>query len=171
MGLVVRDGALYFFFATVCNLIAFSMNLLPASLSYYRSFATPFASFAVTTMGQRVFLNLRLIDAGPAGPGAQPTSPRHSAAPRVPSPLTPSPPTMPDSLSTEKSRDSSLSRQTKADSWSKEGAYVTEPDVCSSEVCMIVRAESGDDNSRIETFNWTPQTDTDIEAFTGPHTK
>jgi hypothetical protein len=61
MTCIFRDGILYFLFVTVANIIALGMNLTPASLSYYRSFATPFSSFAVVVGGERVFLNLRLM--------------------------------------------------------------------------------------------------------------
>jgi len=61
MTCIFRDGVLYFLFVTIANIIALGMNLTPASLSYYRSFATPFSSFAVVVGGERVFLNLRLM--------------------------------------------------------------------------------------------------------------
>lgn len=49
-------------FTTVANLICFAVDVLPPSRSYLKAFATPFAAFAVASMGQRVYLHLKLLN-------------------------------------------------------------------------------------------------------------
>jgi hypothetical protein len=59
--LIFRDSLLYFFFTTIVGLVVLSIQSLGPDMADIKPTAIPFAAMATTTMGSRLFLNLKLL--------------------------------------------------------------------------------------------------------------
>src|ERR1700734_1693291 len=59
--IILRDSLLYFFFTTTMILVVLSIQSLGRVMDYMKPTAVPFATLMTTTMGCRLFLNLKLF--------------------------------------------------------------------------------------------------------------
>jgi hypothetical protein len=59
--IIFRDSLLYFFFTTVTYLTLLAIQCLGPSLAYMKPAAIPFGTLITTSMGCRLFLNLKLF--------------------------------------------------------------------------------------------------------------
>ena len=59
--IILRDSLLYFFFTTAMILVVLSIQSLGRVMDYLKPTAVPFATLMTTTMGCRLFLNLKMF--------------------------------------------------------------------------------------------------------------
>jgi hypothetical protein len=59
--IILRDSLLYFFFTTTTNLAVLSIQSLGKEMDYMKPASIPFDTLITTTMGCRLFLNLKLF--------------------------------------------------------------------------------------------------------------